>query len=138
MSFVSNSGYRFGPFVLNLERMCLQQGGTDLELRPKAFDVLRHLVQQAGRVVTKDELVAAVWPNVIVNDDALAQCVRDIRKALKDDDERYVRTVPRRGYMFVAAVEPLTAISSKKAAQSPTAPRRWPAQPAPPFVPDAF
>jgi adenylate cyclase len=130
MSFVSNSGYRFGPFVLNLERMCLQENGEDLELRPKAFDVLRHLIQQAGRVVTKDDLVAAVWPNVIVNDDALAQCVRDIRKALKDEGERYVRTVPRRGYMFVAEVAPLAAIGSKKAAQSTTAARRWPARPA--------
>jgi hypothetical protein len=83
MSFVSHSGYRFGPFVLSLDRMCLRQGETDIELRPKAFDVLRHLVAQAGRVVSKDELVATVWPDVIVNDDALAQCIRDSPAAVR-------------------------------------------------------
>lgn len=128
MSLVFQNGYRFGPFVLNIDRMCLQEGATDLELRPKAFDVLRHLVQQAGRVVSKDELVAAVWPNVIVNDDALAQCVRDIRKALRDEGETYVRTVPRRGYMFVAEVETLTAIGSRNAAGviGQPVPAKWP------------
>jgi adenylate cyclase len=122
MGFVFHNGYRFGPFVLNLDRMCLQRGETDLELRPKAFDVLRHLVSQAGRVVSKDELVSVVWPNVIVNDDALAQCVRDIRKALGDENEAYIRTVPKRGYMFVADAEPLAAIGSKRAgAETPLA-----------------
>src|SRR5690606_4710492 len=58
-----------------------------------------------GRVVTKDELMAAVWPQVIVNDDALAQCVRDIRKALGDEDQRFVKTVPRRGYLFRGEVK---------------------------------
>jgi TolB-like protein/DNA-binding winged helix-turn-helix (wHTH) protein/Tfp pilus assembly protein PilF len=117
MGFVFHNGYRFGPFVLNLDRLCLQRGETDLDLRPKAFDVLRQLVSQAGRVVSKDELVAAVWPNVIVNDDALAQCVRDIRKALGDESETYIRTVPKRGYMFVADVEPLAAIGTKPPAR---------------------
>lgn len=130
MGLVFQNGYRFGPFVLNPDRMCLQEGATDLELRPKAFDVLLHLVQQAGRVVSKDELVAAVWPNVIVNDDALAQCVRDIRKALRDEGQTYVRTVPRRGYMFVAEVEPVAAIGSGNAAgvigQPVPAERPWP------------
>jgi TolB-like protein len=59
----------------------------------------------AGRVVTKDELVAAVWPDVIVNDDALAQCVRDIRKALGDEDQRFIKTVPKRGYLFAGEME---------------------------------
>jgi adenylate cyclase len=126
MGFVFHSGYRFGTFVLNLDRMCLQEDGKDLGLRPKAFDTLRMLVSQAGRLVTKDELVAAVWPNVTVNDDALAQCIRDIRKALKDEDERYIRTVPRRGYMFVAEVEPLPALGKGKAAGGAPARRRWP------------
>lgn len=93
----SSAGYRFGQFVLNLDRGCLQKGGADLALRPKAFDVLRHLVEHAGRLASKDELVSAVWPNVIVNDDALAQCIRDIRKTLNDENEQFIRTVPRRG-----------------------------------------
>lgn len=54
------AGYRFGPYLLNLDRLRLQRDGADIELRPKAFDVLRMLVEQSGRVVSKDELVAAV------------------------------------------------------------------------------
>jgi DNA-binding winged helix-turn-helix (wHTH) protein len=103
----AGSGYRFGELVLNLDRGCLQKGGKDLLLRPKAFEVLRYLVESAGRLATKDELVQAVWPNVVVSDDALGQCVRDIRKVLNDDGERFIRTVPRRGYMFVAEIAPL-------------------------------
>jgi TolB-like protein/DNA-binding winged helix-turn-helix (wHTH) protein len=112
MSAGSTRGYRFGSFVLNLERLSLQEGGSDRELRPKAFDVLRHLVEQAGRLITKDELVETAWPNVIVNDDALAQCIRDIRKVLGDQGDRYIKTVPRRGYIFVGDVERLVSVSS--------------------------
>src|SRR5690606_32951863 len=97
--------YRFGIFVLDLERMALTEGTNQVDLRPKAFDTLRVLVEHAGRVVTKDDVVAAVWPDVIVNDDALAQCIRDIRKALGDREQRIIETVPRRGYMFASDVE---------------------------------
>jgi TolB-like protein/DNA-binding winged helix-turn-helix (wHTH) protein len=97
--------YRFGIFVLDLERMALTEGTNQVDLRPKAFDTLRVLVEHAGRVVTKDDLVAAVWPDVIVNDDALAQCIRDIRKALGDREQRIIETGPRRGYMFASDVE---------------------------------
>lgn len=97
--------YRFGTFVLDLDRLALLEGGNQIELRPKAFDTLRVLVEHAGRVVTKDELVAAVWPDVIVNDDALAQCVRDIRKALGDHEQRIIETVPRRGYLFASNIQ---------------------------------
>ena len=96
--------YRFGPFLLDTGRMSLMQGVEQIELRPKAFETLLMLLRRAGRVLSKDELVAGVWSDVIVNDDALAQCVRDVRHALRDDDQRYVRTVPRRGYMFVHPV----------------------------------
>lgn len=96
--------YRFGSFVLDMERMALTEGEHQIELRPKAFDTLRFLVEHSGRLVTKDELVAVVWPDVIVNDDALAQCVRDVRKALGDDDHCLIKTVPRRGYLFAGGV----------------------------------
>jgi DNA-binding winged helix-turn-helix (wHTH) protein/quercetin dioxygenase-like cupin family protein len=99
--------YRFGAFVLNVERGCLQRDGRDLELRPKAFDVLRHLVERAGKLAPKDELVELAWPHVTVSDDSLAQCVSDIRRLLEDDEQRFIKTVPRRGYMFVADVEKL-------------------------------
>ena len=114
----AGSGYRFGDLVLNLDRGCLQKGGADLALRPKAFEVLRYLVERAGRLATKDELVQAVWPNVIVSDDSLAQCIRDIRKVLNDEGERYIRTVPRRGYMFVAEAVPIAATDKPTAGRA--------------------
>lgn len=106
------AGYRFGPFTLNLERGCVQSDGADLDLRPKAFEILRFLVANAGRLASKDELVQVAWPNVIVNDDSLAQCIRDIRKVLGDDGETFIKTVPRRGYMFVAEVESLDSAAN--------------------------
>jgi TolB-like protein/DNA-binding winged helix-turn-helix (wHTH) protein/Flp pilus assembly protein TadD len=115
----AGAGYRFGEFVLNLDRGRLQKAGAELALRPKSFDVLRYLVERAGRLATKDELVSAVWPDVIVSDDSLAQCVRDIRKVLGDDGERFIKTVPRRGYMFVAETAPLTAEEPAAAALAP-------------------
>jgi DNA-binding winged helix-turn-helix (wHTH) protein len=115
----AGAGCRFSPFVLNLDRGCLQKAGADLALRPKSFDVLRYLVERAGKLVAKDEVVSAVWPNVIVSDDALTQCIRDIRKVLNDDGEQFIRTVQRRGYVFVAETTPLAAAE----APAPSAPR---------------
>jgi adenylate cyclase len=112
----AGAGYRFGEFVLNIDRRSLQKGGAELALRPKAFDVLRYLVERAGRLATKDELVSAVWPDVIVSDDSLAQCIRDVRKALSDDGDRFIKTLPRRGYMFVAETAPFDGTERATAA----------------------
>jgi DNA-binding winged helix-turn-helix (wHTH) protein len=62
--------YRFGAFTPNDQRGCLQSSRIDLDLRPKAFEVLRYLVANAGRLASKDELVEVAWPDVIVNDDS--------------------------------------------------------------------
>jgi adenylate cyclase len=104
----TSESYGFGPFVLDTARIALVDGEREVELRPKAFETLLALLRNAGRVVGKDELVAAVWPDVVVNDDALYQCVRDVRKAIADTEQRYIRTVSRRGYVFVHPVTPRT------------------------------
>jgi pimeloyl-ACP methyl ester carboxylesterase len=104
MSIVSQRVVHFGPHTLDLNRCALQRGAAQVDLRPKAFDVLRYLVENWGRVVGKDELFKAVWPEAVVTDDALVQCIRDVREALGDDAHQIVRTVPRRGYLF--ALEP--------------------------------
>jgi TolB-like protein/DNA-binding winged helix-turn-helix (wHTH) protein/tetratricopeptide (TPR) repeat protein len=75
--------------------------GRPIPLRPRSFAVLRHLVLNPGRLVTKDELFSAVWPDLAVTDDSLVQCIGDIRRALGDTAHAVVRTVPRRGYRFV-------------------------------------
>jgi formylglycine-generating enzyme required for sulfatase activity/DNA-binding winged helix-turn-helix (wHTH) protein len=94
----------FDRFVLDLSRGCLRAGDHDIDLRPKTFEVLRHLAGNAGRLVTKQELYEAVWPNVVVSDDSIAQCIRELRSKLGDDDRKLIKTVSRRGYLFDAAV----------------------------------
>lgn len=91
---------RFGEFALDLQRCTLRRGADPVELRPKAFDVLRHLVENRGRVIGKEELIQAVWRGQAVTDDALVQCIRSVRQALSDGDHRVVQTVPRRGYLL--------------------------------------
>jgi len=94
----------FGKFSLDLARGCLRAGDQDIELRPKAFEVLKYLATNAGRLVTKQELYEAVWPNVIVTDDSIAQCIRELRGKLADDNHSLIKTVSRRGYLLDATV----------------------------------
>ena len=81
-------------------------GEQRLQLMPRAFAVLRHLVEHAGRLITKDELLTTVWRDAIVSDAALASCIRDLRRALGDSSEapRYIETVHRRGFRFIGPV----------------------------------
>ena len=95
---------RFGSYALDLRRCSLMRGQEQLGLRPKAFDVLRYLVENPGRVVSKDELMGAVWPGVFVTEDALVHCISDVRHALSDNTQQIIETVPRRGYLFAAEV----------------------------------
>ena len=88
-----------------------------MELRPKSFDVLRLLVENAGRVVSKDEMMRSIWPNVQVTDDALVQCVRDARQALADNERLIIKTVPRRGYLF--SLEPFNVRDDTKGLSGP-------------------
>jgi len=88
--------------TLDLRREELRDAaGTRIELRNRSFGVLRHLATNAGRVVTKDELLDVNWPGVTVTEDSLTQCISEIRRALGDTGRDLVRTVPRRGYMMV-------------------------------------
>ncbi len=90
----------FDSFALDLDRSALIGQAGEVALRPKSFEVLRHLLEHAGRIVAKDALMQAVWPDVTVGDESLAQCVSEIRRALGDGGLRIVKTVPRRGYMI--------------------------------------
>ncbi|MBS0524531.1 MAG: winged helix-turn-helix domain-containing protein [Proteobacteria bacterium] len=95
---------QFGRHILDVDRGCLLRDEEEVQLRPKTFAVLRHLVENHGRLVSKDELFSAVWPNVTVTDDALVQSVGELRRALKDDGSQLIKTIPRRGYRFDADV----------------------------------
>jgi len=95
---------QFGLFTLDLERLCLRGPAGEADLRPKSFEVLRYLTEHAGRVVSKDEVVAAVWPNVMVTDDSLVRCISEVRRAIGDESQNVIKTVPRRGYLFDVSV----------------------------------
>ena len=95
---------RFGAFSLDTDRAGLVGPHGALTLRPKTFDVLLYLARHPRRLVSKDELIAAVWPNVFVTENSLVQCVREIRAALGDEGQQILKTVARRGYIFAAPV----------------------------------
>ena len=95
---------QFGKFVLNPNTANLSCADQEVPLRAKSFDVLFYLARNPGRVVSKDELIEFIWPNVIVTDNSLVQCISDIRVALADDAQTILKTVARRGYLFAATV----------------------------------
>ena len=111
----------FEAFTLDLRRGSLRTADREIDLRPKSFEVLRYLVENAGRLVPKDELIQTVWPDVIVTDESLTRCVSDVRLALQDQGQRIIKTVPRRGYLFAAPVwQPaMEASSAPSAAATP-------------------
>jgi tetratricopeptide (TPR) repeat protein/DNA-binding winged helix-turn-helix (wHTH) protein len=101
--------YVFGPFEIDPQNGSLRRDGAEVHLRRKTFQVLVYLIEQRHRTVSKQELWDQLWSGCAVTDDALVQCVKDIRRALQDDPRTpiYVRTVPRLGYRFIGEVSEL-------------------------------
>jgi tetratricopeptide (TPR) repeat protein/DNA-binding winged helix-turn-helix (wHTH) protein len=110
MSGSGNSIYRLGDVVVDTTQGCLKRDGQEQYLRPKTFQVLVYLIEHRERLVTKEELMENLWPETAVTDDALVQCIVDIRKALGDDSRqpKFVKTLPKVGYRFISPVEELT------------------------------
>jgi eukaryotic-like serine/threonine-protein kinase len=96
--------YSFNGFAMDLDRACLLRGEEEVKLRPKVFEALKYLVENNNRLVTKDELIKAVWTDSFVTDDSLVQCMVEIRRALGDEAPKCIKTVPRRGYIFATPV----------------------------------
>jgi DNA-binding winged helix-turn-helix (wHTH) protein len=121
---VTSTSYRFGPFLADRVRYRVLRGTEALDVTPKLLDLLFYLLDNAGALITKEQLLDALWPNANVTDNALAQAVSELRDALGDDAgaPQFIKTVARRGYRFVAPVEivePVTAQPAKAA--TPTA-----------------
>src|SRR5258708_7337676 len=112
--------FQFEGYTLDVAHNSLRAADREIPLRPKSFEVLRYLIENADRLVTKEELIRAIWPNVIVTDDALMHCVSEARQAIADSKQTLIATVPRRGYRFTAPVLCFTA-NSAAAAPSPLA-----------------
>src|SRR3954451_13233189 len=101
------AAWRFDRFNLDLARgALLADGGAEVALRPKSFALLRLLVANPGRLLDRDAIMAAVWPGVVVGDESITQCIRDIRKALGDEAQQLLKTVPKHGYLLTAEVTP--------------------------------
>ena len=101
-----SSLYRFGEFVLDPGKRTLSRADSPLFLNPRAMDVLIFLVQNPNRLVTKEELLDAVWGDAFVEEGNLTQSISHLRKALGDnsEDTRLIVTIPRKGYQFAGDV----------------------------------
>lgn len=108
---------RFAGFDLDSNRSELRPtGGEAIKLRPKTFALLHLLATNANHLLSKQEMMATVWPNIHVGDDSLFQCIREIRSALGDEDRRLVKSVSGRGYLLdadVRTVEPGDAVPTE-------------------------
>jgi eukaryotic-like serine/threonine-protein kinase len=101
--------YEFGPFRLDVDERLLMRDGRMTPLPPKVFDTLLVLVENSGRVVSKDELMQSLWPDTFVEESNLTQNISQLRRALGDGaaGAQYIETIPKRGYRFVAGVQSL-------------------------------
>ncbi|MGB2713882.1 MAG: winged helix-turn-helix domain-containing protein [Vicinamibacterales bacterium] len=118
--------HEFGSFRLEPTEHLLLRAGQPVSLTPKAFDLLVYLVEHAGRLVTKQELMSALWPNSFVEEANLTFTVSALRKALGDgqDGEQFIQTVPTRGYRFVAPVTNVTHDADRPVSSTAETPAR--------------
>src|SRR5713226_1490291 len=121
-----NSLYRFGQFALDSRKRTVSRADSPVSLTPKAFDVLLFLVQNPNRLVTKEELLQAVWGDTFVEEGNLTQYISHLRKALGDnsEDTRLIVTIARKGYQFTARV----TVAEAADAAIQTAVRVWTAE----------
>src|SRR5919199_5445162 len=103
---MSSPQWLFGGFRLDPDNACLWRGAQAIALTPKAFDVLHYLVRHADHLVSKDTLLDAVWPETAVSDAVIRIAIGELRRALGDTAQaaRFIATVHRRGYRFLAPV----------------------------------
>ena len=100
MDDLDPQNYNFGAFGITAGKRLLLKNGEPVALTPKAFDTLLYLVENRGRVVSKDELMTAVWPDTVVEENNLNQNISTLRRALGENpgDNQYIATVPGKGY----------------------------------------
>ena len=114
--------YRFEGFIIDVARgLLMDDNGAQLQLRHKSFELLRLFVENPGRLLDRERITQAIWPDAIIDDNGITQCIRDIRRALHDDAQTIIRTVPRRGYIFTSKV---AAIADQPGTRQPLTRRR--------------
>src|SRR5262252_7418285 len=99
------------PWRVDWTNECIWHGAAMVRLPPKAFAVLRLLVAQAGQLVTKETLLQAIWPETVVSEAVLTNCIGELRKVLGETAQapRFIQTVHRRGYRFIGQLPTVTA-----------------------------
>jgi DNA-binding winged helix-turn-helix (wHTH) protein len=106
--------FLFGNYVIDVDRRELRHGPDTIGVEPQVFDLLLHLIRNRNHVVTKDDLLTAVWPGRIVSESTLFGRVAGARQAIGDSGarQRFIRTIARRGFRFVGTVTSLDAASA--------------------------
>lgn len=105
--------YVFDAFLLDTERCTLCRDGKEIPLRPKVFDLLSLLVERPGQLTRKEQIYTTLWPDVVVEESSLVQCVSQLRRSLGRKGGELIKTVPRKGYVFETEVNrvPSTKVS---------------------------
>src|SRR5207247_1044492 len=124
MSAVSAAVYEFGPYRLEVGERRLSKGGHPVPLRAKVFDTLRILVEHHGRLVHKNDLIAAVWPDATVEETNLSHNISELRRTFGEGrtGQRYIETISKSGYRFVAAVREIQSPAKRSVPASILAP----------------
>ena len=124
---MSTRYYEFGPFQIDRLNHALRRDGKNIPLKPKVFDTLLLLVENHGRVVDKDEMLQRLWPDTVVEESNLSQNVYLLRRVLEEetDGQRYIETVPKRGYRFVATVTEVETEQRRMSMVQTRTPRLW-------------
>lgn len=117
--------FEFGDVTVDLRRVSVSRGGQPVSLEPKTFDVLRYLIEHRDRVVTKEELLDAVWKDTFVTPNVLTRAIAQMRKGLGDDafEARYIQTVAKRGYRFIARVRADEPVPAPQVSEPPASSR---------------
>jgi DNA-binding winged helix-turn-helix (wHTH) protein/TolB-like protein/tetratricopeptide (TPR) repeat protein len=113
--------YEFGPYRLDAAEHLLSRDGETVPLQPKVFDLLLVMVERHGRLLEKDELIKAVWPDTVVEEANLANNISILRKTIGENGRQYIETAPKRGYRFVAEVREVGSDGLAPTAQLPIA-----------------
>src|SRR5215208_1274374 len=118
--------YEFGSFRLNPASRLLQRDGEVVPLKPKVFDTLLALVTAGGQLLTKEQLMQAVWPDTAVEENNLSQNISALRRIFGEqpDEHRYIVTVPGQGYRFVAPVAEVSSSATVAEQKRSLWPRR--------------
>jgi len=115
MPHSNNLCYEFGPYILNMVQRVLTRSGETLSLTPKATELLALLVENAGQLVEKEVLLREIWPDTFVEEGNVTQAIFQLRRALGDNrsNPKYIETVTRRGYRFIAPIHVLSLKNAK-------------------------